>query len=94
MSDPKEEKEAKNLVVDEFVPVEGSSNIEEFKYTPEDKSLYIRYMSRRKREKGPLYKYAGVELGVYKDMTEAESKGRFVHKEIKGTYEYEKVKNG
>jgi hypothetical protein len=74
-------------IPEEFVPVNSSSNILGVAYDPEDKSLYVQFMGRT----ASTYKYSNVDESVFTNMMNAESKGRFLHNEIKGVYEYERV---
>lgn len=39
---------------------------------------------------GAQYEYYGVPQGVYDELVKAESKGRFVNRNIKGKYKFQK----
>lgn len=66
----------------EMLPV-ISSNVAEIGW--EEESLYVRFKS------GALYQYFDVPVEVYEAMVIAPSKGKFLHQEVKDTYEYERV---
>ena len=40
---------------------------------------------------GRIYRYYGVSAEVYHDLIDAPSKGRYLHRSIKGTYPVERV---
>jgi hypothetical protein len=62
-----------------------SSAILTVAYDKEEKKLWIRFTS------GDLYEYRGVEQQVVQNLLEADSKGHFVHENIKDKYDYERV---
>lgn len=68
----------------EFVKVE-SSNIEQVGYDNEDSVLFVEYKG------GARYSYSKVPQKIYVQLLEAESVGRFMNEEIKGTYDCEKL---
>ena len=61
-----------------------SSNVAKVGY--KDSVLYIEFNS------GALYTYSAVPEKVYNDLMEAESIGKFLNQQIKGTYNYERIK--
>ena len=64
-----------------------SSNIERIGYNKEDEHLFVEFVSSDLS----LYRYFGVPENVFKEFKDADSKGSYFHKEIKGNYSYEKV---
>lgn len=62
-----------------------SSNVSGIGYDSDEQRLYVRF------NKGDLYYYDGVTYDVYEQMLAAESKGRFVHTDLKGRYPYGKI---
>ena len=60
-----------------------SSNINGVGYDERLKKLYIAFSSG-------TYMYHDVPKEVYEDLMSAPSKGKFVHKSIRGTYDYSK----
>lgn len=59
-----------------------SSTIDAFGYDPSLSELYVQFKS------GATYTYSGVSESVYSELCEAESFGKFLNSNIKGTYEY------
>ncbi len=59
-----------------------SSVIASMKYDRPSRTLRIIFRS------GRVYDYFGVPLNVYRNMRKADSKGRYLNKHIKGTYEF------
>jgi hypothetical protein len=66
----------------ELVPVE-SSNIAAVGY--DGGTLTVAF------HEGRIYRYYGVSAQVYHDLIDALSKGRYLHRSIKGTYPVERV---
>jgi len=64
-----------------------SSNIKSIGYDPETQVLEVEFNYRG----GTVYRYKGVPMTVHAGLMEAESKGKFLNSEVKGTYEYEQV---
>jgi hypothetical protein len=62
-----------------------SSNVSGIGYDADEQRLYVRF------NKGDLYYYDGVPYDVYEQMLAAESKGKFVHSDLKGRYPYGKI---
>ena len=60
-----------------------SSNISAVGYDERLKKLHIEFSSG-------TYMYHDVPKDVYEDLLSAPSKGKFVHKSIRGTYDYSK----
>ena len=61
-----------------------SSHIDAIGYDEGKKELAVEFSS------GMLYCYEGVPLQVWKELKGASSKGAYLHKNIKGVYEYRK----
>jgi len=59
-----------------------SSTIDAFGYDPALNELYVQFKS------GSIYTYQGVSESVYAELCEAESFGKFLNSNIKGTYSY------
>ena len=66
-----------------------SSTIDAYRYNPEchngEADLFVRFHD------GRTYRYKSVPIKVISDFIEAESKGKFLHSEIKGRYDTEKL---
>ena len=60
-----------------------SSSVDAVGYDPATAKLYIRF-----RGSGRAYVYADVPPAVYEALIAADSIGRFVNAEIKGTYNF------
>ena len=61
-----------------------SSNILAIGYSEKDRELVIDFKG------GTTYFYGGVDKGTYEELLNAESKGKYFHKNIKGNYEFNK----
>lgn len=70
----------------ELKPVEGSSQIAASGYDPATQVLAIQFKSGKS-----VYHYQQVPEDVAAAFDAAESKGKFLGSEIKGTFEFEKV---
>ena len=68
----------------DFYDVE-SSNVSQIGYDDEDASLYVRFNN------GYLYVYEGVAPDVWEQFLYTESKGRFIHTNLKNIYPYSRV---
>jgi len=62
-----------------------SSNIEAVQYNTDNQELYVQFLS------GGTYCYHDVPEEIFNELLEASSKGSFLNRVIKGTYEYSKV---
>ena len=62
-----------------------SSNLAAAKYEPEDMALFVVFTN------GGHYLYSGVPQDVYDGLIEAESAGRYFHREIRNNYPAMKV---
>jgi len=62
-----------------------SSNIEAIRYDADNQELYVQFLS------GGTYSYHNVPEEIFTQLSEAPSKGSFLNREIKGTYEYSKL---
>lgn len=67
-----------------WIPVE-SSNLERVRYLAETMTLEIQFKD------GSVYQYFDVPETVFNELLAAESKGKFLHQQIKGFYRYAKV---
>lgn len=74
---------AKKLSV-ELIEV-NSSNIARVGFDKDTSSLFLEYKG------GNLYVYSDVSLDIYNKLMSADSVGRFVNEEIKGTYDFVKA---
>jgi hypothetical protein len=63
-----------------------SSQISGFGYDAESKTLAVNF------KHGGLYHYSAVPADVFAKMQSAESAGSFLHKHIKGTFNFTKQK--
>lgn len=63
----------------------SSSNVASVGYDEETQTLEVEFRN------GSVYQYAGFSEGAYKAFMSASSKGRYLHKRIKGKYAYRKV---
>jgi len=73
----------------DFITVVGSSNIKAVGYDPEEFKLYVRFAG--KNDSSSLYSYEGVSQEVFDELINVESKGKFIHSEIKSNYKYAKI---
>lgn len=64
-----------------------SSTIAETEYDYNNLTLNVKFNG------GTVYEYANVPNEKYLNFKESESKGSFLAKEIKGTYEYRKIED-
>jgi len=64
-----------------MIPVE-SSQIQSIGYDPATKTLLVNF------KRGGIYSYAGVPQEVFDAFLAAESKGKFLGREIKGKYPF------
>lgn len=62
-----------------------SSNVKSIGYDEDTQELYVDFLN------GSSYKYSGVPQSVFEDFQNASSKGQFLHYEIKGRYDYQKI---
>lgn len=60
-----------------------SSNVSTVAY--EDGYLFVRFKG------GTHYKYKDVPQGVFNNLLQAESKGKFLNAEIKGKFDFERL---
>lgn len=68
----------------ERTPV-SSSNISAIGYDPDSGVLEVEFTN------GAVYSYSGVPLGEYEGFMSADSKGKYLHSNIKGRYPYAKL---
>ena len=62
-----------------------SSNIDGIGYDQDTETLYVEFKS------GITYKYEQVPFWHYTELMDADSQGKFLNAEIKGTYEYSRL---
>ncbi len=60
-----------------------SSNIEAIGYDPEALELHVRFL-----KSGETYVYSDVNQAVFDELMQAESKGSYLNRRIKGNYQY------
>jgi len=65
-----------------------SSVIDHFHYDPESAVLRVTFVS------GLIYEYKKVPKGIYEKMKTAISKGKFLNKNIKGKFPFDKINSG
>ena len=63
-----------------------SSNIEAIGYDADTMELHVRFL-----KSGETYIYYNVELWVFDEFMHADSKGTYLHYQIKGKYNYGKL---
>ena len=66
-------------------PTADSSSIACIGYSPQSCTLEIEFRN------GARYRYFNVPRETYKQMLAAESKGRYFHRSIRETYDYERI---
>lgn len=66
----------------EWISTPQSSNVAGFSYDETNQILTVEFKS------GSRYNYYDVPQHVYKGMISADSKGKYLNAEIKGTYRY------
>lgn len=64
-----------------------SSVIAQLHYHQETRTLRVTYVS------GKVYDYQGVPEKIYKHMMAAASKGKYLNEQIKGHYDFVKIKD-
>ena len=62
-----------------------SSNVNAVGYDEETEELYVEFHS------GSTYKYLNVPYYVFEELCDADSVGQYLNKEVKNTYEYERL---
>ena len=67
-------------------PITGSSQISGVTYNADTKTLTIRF-----KRNGAVYQYLNVPQQIYDELLRAESKGRFLHQDIKPFYAYRHI---
>ena len=63
----------------------NSSNVSSVGYDADSQTLEIEFNN------GGVYQYSGVPESVYEGMMGADSKGKYIHANIKNTYPYSKL---
>ena len=69
----------------QWIETPESSNVKRFKYDAGKRELVIEFGS------GGVYRYSEVPFEVFDGMKDAESKGRFFHRVIRGVYAFGKI---
>jgi len=62
-----------------------SSNVEAIGYDPAASEVHVRFLT------GDTYVYHGVPEDIYNELLAAPSKGSYLNRIIKGTYDYTKL---
>ena len=68
-----------------WIETPESSNISRFSFDENNMVLTVEFKS------GGTYQYFDVPEGIFEQMRSAESKGRFLAQNIKGTYRYARL---
>lgn len=68
-----------------------SKNVESTEYNKETKELFVVFKSFKDPKITTPYVYRGVPEEKWEALKKAESLGGFINKEIKGSYDYEKL---
>jgi hypothetical protein len=63
----------------------SSSNVDSIGYDESDEELFVKFNN------GSMYVYKDVPESVWEDFQNADSKGRFIHTDLKDIYDYEKL---
>ncbi len=63
-----------------------SSNIEAIGYDTGSRELHVRFL-----KSGETYVYDDVDEWIFKEMMQADSKGSYLNRRVKGTYQYRKL---
>ena len=63
-----------------------SSNIEAIGYEENAQELHVRFL-----KSGETYVYFGVEVWVYQDFMQADSKGQYLNTQIRNRYQFQKM---
>ena len=64
----------------------SSSNLASVGYDAENMILEVEFRN------GSVYRYSGVPFGIYTDLLNARSKGRYFHDHIRERYRYKRIK--
>ena len=68
----------------EMTPV-ASSNVQAVGYDVSTQSLHVSYLNNR------TYVYSDVPQGVFEELLRAPSKGSYLNRAVKGTYNYHEI---
>ena len=63
-----------------------STDVEAIGYDLDNQQLHVRFIGS-----GATYIYYGVEEWVFHEFLQADSKGTYLHENIKGVYQYDKL---
>lgn len=74
-----------DCVVETRTPV-ASSNLASVGYDADDETLEIEFHS------GGVYRYADVPQAVYQELLSAQSHGSYFHENIRGEYDYRRIR--
>lgn len=69
-----------------------SSNIEKVSYKQASKRLFVQFRNRKSEDE--YYIYKEVDPVTFNNFMNAESKGKFLHSEIRSQFKVEKVVDG
>lgn len=72
------------VIIMEHISV-SSSHLRSVGYEPDSSTLEIKFRG------GGFYRYYNVPLSVYNGLMAASSHGRYLHRHIKGRYQYRKI---
>jgi hypothetical protein len=78
------------IEIPELTPVD-SSQIEAIGHNPAVNVLFVRFHPRVADTNGPVYAYFEFSAEKFKDFLKAESKGKFLNKEIRDKFKYQKL---
>ena len=62
-----------------------SSHMKSMGYSKDDQILEVEFKN------GDVYQYLDVPLTVFAELTRSTSKGKFMHRHIRGKYQYKRV---
>lgn len=69
-----------------------SSNLAAIGYDPETKVMRVEFLPPKGYKTGSLYQYQNVEQATFDAFRDAESKGKFLAREIKGKFTYAQIR--
>lgn len=72
-----------------MIPVE-SSNVKDFGYVDEDRTLFVGFIAKGTQPES-RYVYYEVEMETYQEFMASPSKGSFIWTHLRDRYEYEKL---
>jgi hypothetical protein len=72
----------------EWMQVFGSSHVAGIKYDESSQDCFVRFGN------GDVYLYKNVSPEEWRDFVHADSKGRYIHRALRGSHAYSKVTDG